>query len=121
MLRPLIKTETTGNSQAGGALQVTIRMVPYSATELSKIQEEYTRLAQETKTEFVWRVSLTIRDRVLLSEDEGQGYWGLRLFLTTDDPRGLCSLTQRAAYWAGGLDPMEQGDPMCIETPTINH
>ncbi|XP_074424775.1 uncharacterized protein LOC141735620 [Larus michahellis] len=121
LLRPLIKTETTDNGQAGGVSQVTTRMIPYSVTELSNIQEKYTRLAKVTETEYVWRVSLTGGDRILLSEDEAQGYWGPGVFLTTDDPREPWSLTQRVVYWAGGLDPMERGDPACIETPTINH
>ncbi|KAM6091881.1 uncharacterized protein LJ206_005158 isoform 1-T2 [Theristicus caerulescens] len=120
ILRPLIKTETT-EGQGGEAPQVTTRTVPYSATELTKIQEKYTRRAQESETEYVWRVSLSGGDRVLLSEDEAQGYWGPGVFLTTDDQREPWSLTQRAAYWAGGLDPLERGDPACIETPDINH
>ncbi|XP_074666470.1 uncharacterized protein LOC141917265 [Strix aluco] len=119
-LRPLIKTETT-EGQGGRAPQVTIRTTPYPATELAKIQEKYTRQAQETETEYVWRVSLTGGDRILLSEDEAQGYWGPGVFLVTDDQREPWSLTQRAAYWAGGLDPLERGDPVCIETPTVNH
>ncbi|XP_074787743.1 uncharacterized protein LOC141973269 [Athene noctua] len=119
-LRPLIKTETT-EGQGGRAPQVTTRTTPYPATELAKIQEKYTRRAQETETEYVWRVSLTGGDRILLSEDEAQEYWGPGVFLVTDDQREPWSLTQRAAYWAGGLDPLERGDPVCIETPTINH
>ncbi|KFQ77179.1 hypothetical protein N337_13015, partial [Phoenicopterus ruber ruber] len=118
--RARIKTEATDNGQAGAALQVATQTVPYSATELSEIQEKYSRLAQETETEYVWRVSLMGRDRVLLSEDEAQGYWGPSVFLTTDDQREPWSLTQRAAYWAGGLDPLERGDPVSIETPNIN-
>uniref|UniRef100_A0A8C8AQ15 Uncharacterized protein n=1 Tax=Otus sunia TaxID=257818 RepID=A0A8C8AQ15_9STRI len=119
-LRPLIKTETT-EGQGGRAPQVTTRTTPYPATELAKIQEKYTRRSSETETEYVWRVSLTGGDRILLSEDEAQGYWGPGVFLVTDDQREPWSLTQRAAYWAGGLDPLERGDPVCIETPTINH
>uniref|UniRef100_A0A663LLW3 Uncharacterized protein n=1 Tax=Athene cunicularia TaxID=194338 RepID=A0A663LLW3_ATHCN len=119
-LRPLIKTETT-EGQGGRAPQVTTRTTPYPATELAKIQEKYTRRAHETETEYVWRVSLTGGDRILLSEDEAQGYWGPGVFLVTDDQREPWSLTQRAAFWAGSLDPLERGDPVCIETPTINH
>ncbi|XP_010560005.1 PREDICTED: uncharacterized protein LOC104828198 [Haliaeetus leucocephalus] len=119
-MRPLIKTETIDNGQIGGAPHVTIKTIPYSATELSKIQEKYIQLAKETKTEYVWRVSLTGGDRILLSEDEAQGYWGPGVFLTTDDPREPWSLTQRAAYWAGGIDQMERGEPTRIDTPSIN-
>uniref|UniRef100_A0A663MXD2 Uncharacterized protein n=1 Tax=Athene cunicularia TaxID=194338 RepID=A0A663MXD2_ATHCN len=106
-LRPLIKAKTT-EGQGGRAPQVTTRIAPYPATEL------------ETETEYVWRVSLIGGDRILLSEDEAQGYWGPGVFLVTDDQREPWSLTQRAAYWAGSLDPLERGNPVCIETQTIN-
>uniref|UniRef100_A0A663MVR0 Uncharacterized protein n=1 Tax=Athene cunicularia TaxID=194338 RepID=A0A663MVR0_ATHCN len=119
-LRPLIKTETT-EGQGRRAPQVTTQTTPYPATELAKIQEKYTRRAQETETEYVWRVSLTGGDRILLSEDEAQGYWGPGVSLVTDDQRDPWLLTQRAAYWAGSLDPLARGDPVYIETPTINH
>lgn len=49
-MRPLIKTETTDNGQAGAILQVTTQTIPYSVAELSKIQEKYSRLAQKTET-----------------------------------------------------------------------
>ncbi|KAK4827277.1 hypothetical protein QYF61_016423 [Mycteria americana] len=38
------------------------------------------------------------------------------MFLTVPDTRAPWSLTQRAAYWAGGLDPSEWGDPVTIPT-----
>lgn len=46
---------------------------------------------------------------MLLSKDKARGYLGPGVLLTTDDNRELWSLTQRIAYWAGGLDPMERG------------
>jgi len=59
-------------------------------------------------------VSLLGGDGILLSERETEGYWGPGLFLTTGDCRALWSLTQRAAYWAGGLNPLERRDPLAI-------
>lgn len=91
----------------GAVPQVTTRTIPYSVTALSKIQEKYTRLAKETETEYARRVSLTGGDQILLSEEEAQGYWGPGVFLTPDDPRQPWSLTPRAGYWAGGLNPVE--------------
>ena len=120
VMRPLIKTETVDGGQ-GGAQQVTTRIIPYSPTDLGKIQEKYSRGPRETETEYVWRVSLTGGDRILLSEDKARGYWGPGVFLTTNDNREPWSLTQRVAYWAGGLDPMERGDPFSIKTPTAGH
>ncbi|XP_050768762.1 uncharacterized protein LOC127027219 [Gymnogyps californianus] len=119
-MRPLIKTETVDGGQ-GGAQQVATRIIPYSPTDLGKIQEKYSRGPRETETEYVWRVSLTGRDRILLSEDEARGYWGPGVFLTTNDNREPWSLTQRVEYWAGGLNPMERGDAFSIETPTAGH
>ena len=68
----------------------------------------------------MWRVSLTGRDRIRLSEEEAQGYWGPGVFLTVDDEREPWSLTQRVAYWARGLDPLERGDPIAIPTPGVS-
>ncbi|KAK4816713.1 hypothetical protein QYF61_020599 [Mycteria americana] len=120
VMRPLMRTETT-TGRGGRVSLASTRMVPYSATQMPKIQEKYTRLAQERETEYVWRISWTGGDGVLLWEDEAQGYWGPGVYLTTDDPREPWSSTQRAAYGAGSLGPLERGDPACIETPTINH
>ncbi|XP_076217557.1 uncharacterized protein LOC143172198 [Aptenodytes patagonicus] len=120
IMRPLIKTETVDGGQ-GGVQQVTTRIVPYSPTDLAKIQEKYSRGPRETETEYVWRVSLTGGDRILLSEDKARGYWGPGVFITTNDNREPWSLTQRVAYWAGGLDPMERGDPFSIKTPMAGH
>ncbi|XP_064512722.1 uncharacterized protein LOC135415096 [Pseudopipra pipra] len=117
-MRPLIKTETTGQ---GADRQTTTQTTPYTGEALAKIQEKYSRKASESETEYVWRVSLTGGDRILLSEDEARGFWGPGVFLTTNDNRAPWSLTQRAAYWAGGLDPIERGDPYTIKTPTIGH
>ncbi|XP_051644256.1 uncharacterized protein LOC127471415 [Manacus candei] len=117
-MRPLIKTETTG---LGADRQTTTRTTPYTGEALARIQEKYSRKASESETEYVWRVSLSGGDRILLSEDEARGFWGPGVFLTTNDNRAPWSLTQRAAYWAGGLDPIERGDPYTIKTPTIGH
>ncbi|XP_019326303.1 PREDICTED: uncharacterized protein LOC109279325 [Aptenodytes forsteri] len=119
-MRPLIKTETVDGGQ-GGVQQVTTHIVPYSPTDLAKIQETYSQGPQEKETEYVWRASLTGGDCILLSEDEARGYWGLGIFITTNDNREPWSLTQRVAYWADGLDPMERGDPFLIKTPTAGH
>ncbi|KFR16513.1 hypothetical protein N306_03650, partial [Opisthocomus hoazin] len=55
---------------------------------------------------------------ILLSEREAEGYWGPGVFLTTGDRQAPWSLTQRAAYWAGGLNPLERGDPLAITGTT---
>ncbi|XP_072723419.1 uncharacterized protein [Ciconia boyciana] len=119
-LRPLLKMEFQYEGGTDTAPEIITKEIPYSATELVKLQEKYSRLPRETETEYVWRVSLLGGDRIKLSEDEAQGYWGPGVFLTVPDTRAPWSLTQRAAYWAGGLDPLERGDPVTIPTPGLD-
>uniref|UniRef100_A0A8C5TJH5 Uncharacterized protein n=1 Tax=Malurus cyaneus samueli TaxID=2593467 RepID=A0A8C5TJH5_9PASS len=114
-LRPLIKMEYSYEGNQDQAPLITTKEVPYTATELAKLKREFSRHPRETETEYVWRVSLTGGDQILLSEKEAEGYWGPGVFLTTADHRAPWSLTQRAAYWAGGLNPLERGDPLAIE------
>ncbi|KAK4819990.1 hypothetical protein QYF61_017369 [Mycteria americana] len=115
-LRPLLKTEFQYEGSTNTTLEIITKEIPYSATELAKLQEKYSRLPREMETEYVWRVSLLRGERIKLSEEEAQEYWGPGVFLTIPDTRASWSLTQRAAYQAGGLDPMERGDPVTIPT-----
>ncbi|KAK4828549.1 hypothetical protein QYF61_027518 [Mycteria americana] len=70
--------------------------------------------ARETETECLRHVSLTGRgDRILLSDDGAREFLGPGVFLS-DGPAGDQSLMSRVAYWAGGVDPKEQGEPMTI-------
>ncbi|KAM6103464.1 uncharacterized protein LJ206_014311 [Theristicus caerulescens] len=117
-LRPLVKTEFTYDNDQDDSPQITTKEVPYTATELAKLKKEFGRTAKESETEYVWRVSLSGGDQILLSEKEAEGYWGPGVFLTTSDHRAPWSLTQRAAYWAGGLNPLERGDPLAITGST---
>ena len=55
----------------------------------------------------------------MFSEKEAEGYWGPGVFLTTGNRQAPWSLTQRAVYWAGGLNPLERGDPLAI-TGTVD-
>ncbi|XP_068031317.1 uncharacterized protein [Anomalospiza imberbis] len=113
-LRPLIKTEYNFINEEDFDPHITTKEIPYTATELAKLKKEYSRLPQESETEYVFRVSLTGGDQIKLSEQEASGYWGHGVFLTTGNTRAPWSLTQRAAYWAGGLSPLERGDPLAI-------
>lgn len=53
-------------------------------------------------------------DKIKLTEQEASGYWGHGVFLTTGDKRDTWSLTQYAAFWAGGINTLERGDPLAI-------
>ncbi|GAB0209887.1 hypothetical protein GRJ2_003454400 [Grus japonensis] len=118
-LRPLVKTEYIYDDEQDQSRQVTTKEVPYTAVELMKLKKEFGQTPKESETEYVWRVSLSGGNRILLSEREAEGYWGPGVFLTTGNHRAPWSLTQRAAYWAGGLNPLERGDPLAI-TGTVD-
>uniref|UniRef100_A0A8C0IIM2 Uncharacterized protein n=1 Tax=Bubo bubo TaxID=30461 RepID=A0A8C0IIM2_BUBBB len=116
---PLVKTEYVYEDDRDNRPQVITREVPFTSTELAKLKKDFARTAKESETEYVWRVSLSGGDGILLSEKEAEGYWGPGVFLTTGDHRAPWSLTQRVAYWAGGLNPLERGDPLAI-TGTVD-
>ncbi|XP_074710990.1 uncharacterized protein LOC141937301 [Strix uralensis] len=116
---PLVKTEYVYEDDSDNCPHVITKEVPFTATKLAKLRQDFARTAKESETEYVWRVSLSGGDGILLSEKETEGFWGLGVFLTTGDCRAPWSLTQRAAYWAGGLNPLERGDPLAI-TGTVD-
>ncbi|XP_068277942.1 uncharacterized protein [Nyctibius grandis] len=113
-LQPLVKVEYAYEDSEDSNPKMVTKEVPYTATELAKLKKEYSRSPKESETEDVWRVSLTGGDQIMLSERDAEGYWGPGVFLTTGDHRAPWSLTQRAAYWAGGLNPLERGDPLAL-------
>ncbi|XP_074402736.1 uncharacterized protein LOC141729977 [Zonotrichia albicollis] len=116
MPRPFIKTEYNYINDEDMDPHITTKQTPFSATELAKLKKEFGRLPHESETEYVFHVSLTGGDQIKLTEQEASGYWGHGVFLTTGDKRDAWSLTQRAAYWAGGINPLERGDPLAIAT-----
>ncbi|XP_068856709.1 uncharacterized protein [Aphelocoma coerulescens] len=113
-VRPLIKTEYNYINDEDFEPHITTKQIPYTAVELARLKKEYGRLPHESETEYVFRVSLTRGDQIQLTEQEASGYWGHGVFLTTGDKRGTWSLTQRTAFWTGGLNPLERGDPLAI-------
>lgn len=115
---PLIKTKYSCENDKDQAPLIATKKVPFTATELAKLKREFSRHPHKTETEYVWVVSLSGKNQILLSGKEAEGYWGLGVFLTAEDCRAPRSLTQRAAYRAGGLNPLERGDPLTIEETT---
>jgi len=95
---PLVKTEFVYEDDGDNRPQVITKEIPFAATKLAKLRKDFARTARESETEYVWRVSLSGRDGISLSEREAEGYWGPGMFLTTGDRRAPWSLTQRAAY-----------------------
>ncbi|XP_063997244.1 uncharacterized protein LOC135173955 [Pogoniulus pusillus] len=112
-MRPLIKTEMLYEDE-DGTPAITTKEIPFSSTELAKLRKEFTRSAGESEVEYVWRVSKTGGDQIRLTEAEATGYWGANVFLTTGNRSGPWSLTQRAAFWAGGFDSKERGEPLVL-------
>ncbi|XP_064032327.1 uncharacterized protein LOC135192880 [Pogoniulus pusillus] len=110
---PLIKTEMLYEDE-DGTPAITTKEIPFSSTELAKLRREFTRSAGESEVEYVWRVSKTGGDQIRLTEAEATGYWGANVFLTTGNRSGPWSLTQRAAFWAGGFDSKERGEPLVL-------
>lgn len=82
---PLVKTEHVYEDNNDNCPQVITKETPFTATELAKLRRDFARTVRESETEYVWRVSLSGRDGILLSEKEAEGYWGPGMFLTTGD------------------------------------
>ncbi|XP_068251410.1 uncharacterized protein [Nyctibius grandis] len=113
-LRLLVKVEYAYEHSEDNNPRMVTKEVLCTATELAQLKKEYSRNPKDSETEYVWRVSLTGGDHIMLSEREAEGYWGPGVFLTTGDHGVPWSLTQRATYWAGGLNPSERGDPLAL-------
>ncbi|KFP34609.1 hypothetical protein N324_12161, partial [Chlamydotis macqueenii] len=116
---PLAKTEYVYEGETENHPQVVTKEVPFAATELAKLRKDFARTPKESETEYVWRASLLAGGWNPVVRKGTEGYWGPGVFLTTDNCRDPWSLTQRAAYWAGGLNPLERGDPLTI-TGTVD-
>ncbi|KFQ19561.1 hypothetical protein N331_10124, partial [Merops nubicus] len=110
-VRPLIKTEYTYLNGEDSDPQITTKETPYTAAELAKLKREYRCPPKESETEDVWHVVLTGGDPVQLSEQEPSAHWGHGVSLTTRDKCAPWPLAQRAASWAGDLNPLDRGDP----------
>lgn len=120
-LYPLRKTDAVYDRECEEAAPTaTTKQVPYSATELAHLQEKYSRHAKETETVCLEDFS-DGGDSIKLLGEEAQGPWGPRVSFTMHHGRQPWSLTQRAAYWAGGLDPLERGEPISIPSPTLGN
>lgn len=52
---------------------MTTHTIPYCPTDLAKLQEKYSKKPTETETEYVWQVTLTGSDCILLGENKARG------------------------------------------------
>lgn len=117
-MRPLIKTDYTFDGSEDLDRQMSIKETPFSATKLAKLKKDFSRSLKESETEYVWRVSFTGGDQIVLMEREAEGYCGPGVFLTAGNNHDPWSLTQKAAYWT--IDPLERGDPL-PSIGTVDH
>ncbi|KAM9591119.1 uncharacterized protein ACIBXB_006056 [Morphnus guianensis] len=119
--RPIIKTEETTGPR-GGAGDCTRKTTPFDPIQMANLQECYGHKPGETETEYLWRVCLTGRHRILLNGDEANGFWGPGVFLNAGPtpPDNPHSITSRVAYWAGGIDVLERGEPLLIPIKSLN-
>ncbi|GAB0204356.1 hypothetical protein GRJ2_002901200 [Grus japonensis] len=83
--QPLVKTKYIYDDEQDQSPQVTTKEVPYTAVKLVKLKKEFGQTPKESETEYVWRVSLSGGDQILLSERQVEGYGGV--FLTTGNHR----------------------------------
>lgn len=81
LLCPLIKTEYIYEGSDDDTPYITMKEIPYMASELVKLKKGYSQTPKESETEYVWRVSLTGGDQILLPENDTERFWGAE-----DDP-----------------------------------
>ncbi|KAK4820512.1 hypothetical protein QYF61_000091 [Mycteria americana] len=65
---------------------------------------------------------LSSGDRITLSGDEVNGYWGLGVFLNLG-PNPIDeahSITSRVVYWAGGINALDRGEPSMIPIRSLS-
>lgn len=65
-LRPLVKTKTSADSEICTPACTNL----WLPEELVQLWEKYSRREEESEVQYVWRVSLTGGDRILLNEEE---------------------------------------------------
>ncbi|KAK4828030.1 hypothetical protein QYF61_022807 [Mycteria americana] len=67
-------------------------------------------------------VCLSGGDQIMLNGDEANVYWGPGVFLNLG-PNSIDeahSITSSVAYWAGGIDALDQGEPSMIPIRSLN-
>lgn len=96
---PMTKTEEILGPR-GGVGNCSGKTTTFDPNQMDDLQDRYGRKPEKTETEYLWTVSLTGGDRILLNGDETSGYWGPGVFLNTGLKllNGPNSLTSRVAY-----------------------
>ncbi|XP_074965396.1 uncharacterized protein LOC142064386 [Phalacrocorax aristotelis] len=118
---PITKTKVSAGPQ-GGKWRNTAETIPWDPLPLANLQEKYGRKTGESETEYLWRVSLTGGDRIMLDQGVAAGFWGPGVFLNEgpDPNTEPHSITRRVAYWAGGKDPWDRGEPAAIPIRSLS-
>lgn len=94
----------------------------FDLNQMDDLQDKYGTKPEETETEYLWTVSLTGGDRILLNGNETSGYWGPGVFLNTglNLPNDPNSLTSRVAYRADGINVLESGQSILIPFKSLS-
>lgn len=87
--------------------------IPYTVTELAKLQENCSRQPKETETDYVWRVPLNGRDRIRLWEEEAQEYWGPGVFFNNRGWMGALVPDPDSVVLDWRVRPLGEGRPPC--------
>lgn len=71
-------------------------------------------VSSHTEIECLWQACLTGGDGILLNGEETRGFWSPGVVLNSDpkQPDHPHSVTCWVAYWAGGVDVLERGEPL---------
>lgn len=119
--RPTTNIKQSQGSRSG-VPRCTVRATAWDPLQLANIREKFSRKPGETETEYLWRVCITGGDQIKLSGNEANGFWGPRVFLNLgpNPANGSHSITSRVAYWAGGIDATERGEPSIIPIRSLN-
>lgn len=104
-----MKNEISAGPQ-GGKQRNTTGTVSWDPLQLANLQEKYEWKTGESKTEYLWHVSLTREECIMLDQGKATGFQGPGVVLNLGpDPNAEShSIKQQVAYWAGGIDPWDR-------------
>lgn len=110
---PIIKTEVSVGPRVSNQKNITGTIL-WDPLPLANLQEKYWWKPGESEIEYLWHVSIPRGDCTVLNQDEVYSFWGPGVFLTggPDLHNEPHSTTCQRAYWEGGIDPQEWGEPL---------
>lgn len=82
------------------------KTISWDPLQWASLQEKYGQKPGETKTEYLWYISLTRGDCHMLDQIEVDGFWGPGVFLNKglDPNTESYFITRWTACWTGDTD-----------------